>query len=173
MGTWGVGLYASDRALDLRNDLKYIVRARWNADEIRTWAAAKYPALDHPADSEQTDMVLVLADQFWGYGIDHEQTFERAREIVSSAADLERKRDLGMGDRDLARQAKVLEELVARWARPNEKPRRRRILLKPEPFVFEVGDCFAYPTSDGTPRNPYVSAKREAVATSRRACASR
>jgi hypothetical protein len=27
---------------------------------------------------------------------------------------------------------------------------------------FEVGDCFVYPTSDGKPRNPYVSAKREA-----------
>jgi hypothetical protein len=27
---------------------------------------------------------------------------------------------------------------------------------------FEVGDCFVYPTSDGKPRNPYVSAKGEA-----------
>jgi hypothetical protein len=162
VGTWGVGVYGSDTARDLRDDLKRVVRAPWGADEIRTWVADKYLALEDPADSDHTDVALVLADQFWSYGIAHGETFRRAFEIVSSGVDLECKRALGMGEKDLARRASVLSELAVKWARPNEKPMSRRVLAKPQPFVFEVGDCFVYPSSDGKPRNPYVSAKQEA-----------
>jgi hypothetical protein len=162
VGTWGVALYSSDTARDLRDDLKRVVRAPWDADQIRVWAAENYGALDKPSDSDHTDLWLVLADRFWSYGIKHGETFERALEIIEGGADLESKLALGMGEKDLARRAKVLEELAAKWARPNERPSSRRVLSRPEPFVFDVGDCFVYPTSDGKPRNPYVSAKREA-----------
>jgi hypothetical protein len=83
---------------------------------------------------------LVLADQFWTYGIDHDATFDRALEIVAGGSDLEVKRGLGLGENDVARRARVLAELAAKWTERNERPKNRRVLAKPEPFVFEVGD---------------------------------
>src|SRR5262245_2142465 len=161
MGTWGVGLYDSDTARDLRDDLKRIVRAPWDGEELKAWAVARYGALADEGDSSHTDLNLVLADQFWIFGIEHGETTSLALDIVARGIDLESKRALGMGEKDIARRAKVLSDLAVKWARPNDKPRSRRILITPEPFLFEVGACFVYPTSDGKPRNPYVSAKRE------------
>jgi hypothetical protein len=163
VGTWGVALYSSDVARDLRDDLKRVVRAPWGADEIRACVAGKYRALDDASDSDHTDLWLVMADRFWSYGIEHVETFKRAFEIVASGADLATKRALGMRERDLARRAKVLEALAAKWTQPNAKPANRRVLARPEPFVLEVGDCLVYPTADGKPRNPYVSVKQEAL----------
>jgi len=161
VGTWGVNLYGSDTARDLRSDLQRIVRAPWDGDEIRAWAEVKYPALADAGDADHTDLILVLADQFWSFGIEHDESTVHALEIVADGDDLERKRALGMSDRDLARRAKVLDELAAKWRRPSDKPKHRRVLSRPEAFLFEVGDCFVYPTSSGKPRNPYVSARLE------------
>ena len=48
-----------------------------------------------------------------------------------------------------------------KWSAANTKPRPRRIHGRPEQFVLEGGDCFAYPTAVGRARNPYVSPARE------------
>jgi hypothetical protein len=162
MGSWAVTLYGSDTARDLRDDLKRIVRAPLDGEEIRAWALDKYPSLGSPAAPEHTDLCLVLADQYWTYGIKHAEVFRTASEIIAGGDDLAVKRELGLGEADLARRARVLSQLAAKWARPNPRPTVRRVRAKPEPFVLEVGDCLAYPTSDGRPRNPYVTAKREA-----------
>jgi hypothetical protein len=61
-----------------------------------------------------------------------------------------------MTERDLAKRAKVLSELRARWAAPHPKPATRRIQSKPDAFIFAVGDCVAYPVKDsGKTINPY------------------
>jgi len=86
---------------------------------------------------------------------------EAGLELAASGRDLECKRRLGMSDRDLKRRAAVLDALAAKWRSANPKPRGRRMLGAPQPFLFEPGDCFVYPTSEGRVRNPYVSPAKE------------
>ena len=161
MGTWGVGLYSNDLAADLRDEFKAVVRAPWDDDKLVVWALSNYPGLADPSDDEYSDLCLVLADLFWTYGIEHQATLESAQRIIADGIDLEAKRRLGMVERDLRKRARVLDALAAKLGATNPKPRARRVLLRPEPFVLEVGDCFLYPTSRGEPRNPYVGPKQE------------
>ena len=153
MGTWGVGLYENDDAQDLRDDFKEVVRAPWDGDRLLQWALEEFPAT--------SDVQLALADLFWLYGIEHAHVRDGAIRLVTSGADLEEKRSLGMSDRDLRRRARILEQLVEKWSAPNPKPRRRNMRKHPEPFVLEIGDCLAYPTAVGRVRNPYVTGARE------------
>ena len=148
MGTWGTGLYANDETADLRDDFKQVVRAPWDGERLIAWAAALY--------SDAIDVRLALADLFWRYGIDHRPTTDAALAIVEHGADLAEKRDLGMGEQDIGRRAKVLDALAVRWRSPNPRPWSRKLLAEPEPFVLEAGDCLVYPTSKGQSRNPYV-----------------
>ena len=161
MGTWGVGLYSNDLAADLRDEFNAVVRAPWDGDKLLVWALSNYPSAADPSDDEYSDLRLVLAHLFWSYGIDHQPTFETARRIIADGIDLKAKRSLGMGERDLRKRATVLDALANKLAASNPKPRLRRILTKPEPFVIEVGDCLVYPTSHGQARNPYVGPKNE------------
>jgi hypothetical protein len=163
MGTWGTALYSNDSAADLREDFKTIVRAPWDGARILEHLLAKYPSGKDPNDEEYTDVHLVIADLFWQYAIDHPPSFRRAAEIVQSGADLDAKRALGMATADLKKRGKTLEELRDRLKARNPKPRPRKMLTKPEPFLLAAGDCLFYPISRGSPINPYVSAKTRAA----------
>jgi hypothetical protein len=156
MGTWGVGLYQSDDASDLRDEFREVVRAPWDGDRLRAWAQDAYP-------DDSTDLRLALADLFWSYGIDHHDVFAKALEVVDGGADLDSKRRLGMSERDLKKRSTILDQLAAKLRSTNLKPRNRRMIEAPEPFLFAPGDCLIYPTSEGRVRNPYVSPAREAA----------
>lgn len=156
MGTWGVGLYQCDDASDLRDDFREVVRAPWDGDRLLAWAREAYPDVDG-----QADVPLALADLFWAYGIEQNEVRETALALVDSGADLEAKRALGMSDRDLKKRSVMLDELAAKWRSPNPKPRDRRMLKEPQPFLLTPGDCVTYPVSIGRVRNPYVSPARE------------
>ena len=161
MASWGSGLYASDLALDLRDDFRLVCRAPWDADQLLGWAVAAYPMLAYANDDEHAEAQLVLADLLWRYGIEHPATIDAARAVIASGMDLAVKHRLGMADRDLRRRASVLTDLDRRLATPNPRPRPRHILRRPERFVFELGDCFCYPTAGGKLRNPYVTPSAE------------
>jgi hypothetical protein len=154
VGTWGTGLYDNDDASDLRDDFKEMVRAPWDGDRLLGWARVQFP-------EEGTDVPLALADLFWTYGIDHAGVREDGLRIVADGVDLDAKRALGLDDRGLARRAKLLDSLAEKLQTPNPKPRARRMLAGPEPFVLEEGACLVYPTSQGRVRNPYVSPRKE------------
>ena len=157
MGTWGVGLYQCDDASDLRDEFREVVRAPWNGDRLLAWAIDAFPDLPR-----NPDLQLALADLFWTFGIEHRAVSQTALELVTKGGDLKSKRRLGMSERDLKRRAAVLDELAAKWRSPNPKPRDRRVLREPQPFLFAPGDCITYPTSEGRVRNPYVTPAREA-----------
>jgi hypothetical protein len=161
VGTWGVGLYDNDDAQDLREGFKDVVRAPWDGDRLLQWVIEEFPAASNAADTSYSDLRLALADLFWVYGIDHPQVRDDAIRLVTSGADLEAKRLLGMSDRDLTRRARLLEQHAEKWRAANPKPRRRRMLEHSEPFVLEVGDCLTYPTAVGRVRNPYITPARE------------
>ena len=156
VGTWGIGLFANDTAADLRDDFRAVVRAPWKGERLLAWAVARCPSAADPADTDYPVLRLAIADLFWTYGIDHPETFSRAEQVIADGTDLAALRLLGMKPRDLDRRARLLAGLAERWRTSNPKPRPRRILAAPEPFVLEVGDVLAYPMDGGLLRNPYV-----------------
>ena len=58
--------------------------------------ARAFPAAAHSGDSTYSDLRLALADLFWLYGIEHAGVRDDALRLVSSGADIETKRALGM-----------------------------------------------------------------------------
>jgi hypothetical protein len=157
MGTWGTALFSNDSAADLRDQFQTIVRAPWDGARILEHLLEKFQSGNDPEDDEYTDLRLAIADLLWQYGIEHPPSFQLAVEIVDKGADLDSKRALGMSAADLKKRGRILDELRAKWKTANEKPRPRKVLKAPEPFLLEAGACLFYPTSRGSPINPYVS----------------
>jgi hypothetical protein len=159
MGTWGTALFSNDATSDIRDDFQAIVRAPWDGARLVDYLLAKFPAGADPTDEDYTDVNLAIADLLWQYGIRHPPAFKRAERIVDDGDDIEVKRLLGMAEAELNKRRKILEELREKWKSPNPRPRLRRMLIAPEPFLFEAGDCLFYPTSRGAIANPYVGSK--------------
>jgi hypothetical protein len=158
MGTWSVTLYGNDAAADIRGDLKDVLRAPLDEAGILAALTKAHPGLSDKTDEEYCDLWLAVADQLHAHGVAAPAVLATATTIIDTGLDLDMKRSLGMDDRSLARRAKLLNELRARWARPHPKPLKRRIQSKPDAFVFEAGDCVAYPVSkSGATINPYFA----------------
>lgn len=162
MGTWSVTLYGSDAANEIRDSVRELFKAPFDDDEIVATLTKTYPNLADKNDEEYPDMWLALADQFHSHGINAPRVFRTANAIIDSGLDLKAKRAQSMAERDLARRAKLLAELHAKWSKPHPKPAKRKVQEKPDAFVFEIGDCVTYPVkSTGKTINPYF-AKPEA-----------
>jgi hypothetical protein len=158
MGTWSVTLYGNDAAADIRGDVKDLLRAPLDEAGIIAALTESYPSLANPRDEEHSDLWLVVADQFHSYGIAAPVALATAAAIIDSGLDLDTKRRLGMGERDLGKRAKLLTELRAKWSRPHPKPFKRTVQAKPDAWVFDVGDAVAFPISKrGGTINPYFA----------------
>ena len=71
MGAWGVGLYSSDFALDLRGAVKAVARLPFPSDKLLDYLCASQPAAaNDPQDVDHTVFWLTVADQFAKRGID-------------------------------------------------------------------------------------------------------
>ena len=158
MSVWGPGLYQSDVTADLKPFFAELVRLPYDAGRLIEIATASFEA-SQPDDDACAAFWLAATDQLWTYGIEHAPTFARAQDLIRSGADLVAMRGLGMAEKDLARRAKALSDLSAKWAAPNPKPRGRKMMTEPEPFVFDEGAVVRYPTSAYAPINPYFPAK--------------
>jgi len=155
MGVWGAGLYHSDIAAEVRELLGDLVRLPYDADKLVSLIGQAFPEPSKPDDESYNDFCLALADQFHLYGIQNENALKRALDLIASGADLERRRALGASERELRQRARVLADLSKRLQTSHPRPRKRNVLAKPENWLFEEGECVAYPTRRGEPINPY------------------
>jgi hypothetical protein len=161
MGAWGTGLYAGDFA----GDLRAVVRAasRLPLDEeglVQAICESEKSAADDPADEDHTVFWLVLADQFEKRGIFSARVRDMALAIIDGGKDAAMMQKLGMKPPDLHKRAAKLGELRARIAAQPMASRPRKTMQRPEPYVFEVGGVYAYPTLEGETINPYLGPTR-------------
>ena len=104
MGAWGVGLYSSDFALDLRGSVKAVARLPFEPDRLLEFFCAAEPTAAHnPEDSYYTIFWLTIAEQFAKRGIDCARARERALSIIADGADLAAMAALGMDEKSLVR----------------------------------------------------------------------
>jgi hypothetical protein len=154
MGTWGVGLYASDDALDLRGTIRAVSRLPHDGDELIELLAELNPHARDPKDEGHSTFWLVVADQFHRRGI-RSGAEKRALDIIKSGADLEMLAKLGMTDADLRKRRRLLDELADTLRAPLPE-KTRKTLRKPQEILFAAGDVLAYRIdSRGNCPNPY------------------
>ena len=149
MGSWGTGLYSDDTACDVRDTFREVVKLPLDGPALGQRMAARFGMGDDPMAEEEVDLWLALADQMHLYALEAPEVMATARRIIETGADLAAKRELGMDDGDLAKRERALKDLLEKWSAPHPKPRRRKTIKGPEPFAFERGDCYAYPTMRG------------------------
>ena len=159
MGVWGTALYSGDFALDLRTTVAAVARLPFDGDRLLELLCETEPTAAREAeDEDHTVFWLVVADQFARRGIACAQARDTALAIIDEGRDLAMMRRLGMDEAGLRKRGKKLAELRAGLAAaPVAKP--RSVLKKPQPYVFESGDVFVFPTSGGSSINPYFPSK--------------
>src|SRR5262245_51924334 len=65
MGAWGIGLYSSDFALELRGSVKAVARLPFAPDKLlELLCAMESSTANNPNDSDHTIFWLTVADQF-------------------------------------------------------------------------------------------------------------
>src|SRR5271166_1147865 len=158
MGVWGVGLYSSDFAQDLRGSVKAVARLPFAPEKLLDYLRAAEPsAADDPNDSDHTIFWLTVADQFARRAIDCPYARERALAIIRDGSDLAAMKALGMDDRSLEKRRAMLEELRARIAAPVESAKPRAVLKAPQKLLLQAGEVVTYPIRKGEPINPYAT----------------
>ena len=163
MGAWGSGLYSGDFAMDLRGTIGAVLRLPFDIDRLVGMLREAEPsAATDPQNEDHTVFWLVLADQFVKRGIVNAGVRERALAIIDKGSDLAMHSRLGMDPAGLKKRGKMLAELRARIAAPPPSNTRERTVLKrPQPFVMEIGECFAYPASGTNCINSYYPSKEK------------
>jgi hypothetical protein len=143
MGRWGAGLYADDKAADLRQSIALIAIIPAPGDrllEILLRQAGRTPEL---TDSDGCTFWLVIADQFERRGIRCDTVLERA------LAAIDRARHHGEIGKS------TLDQLAKRLRSPRPERTRPRSPKRPE-HVVGVGDVYAFRTMAGLPFGTYI-----------------
>src|SRR2546426_1135750 len=129
MGAWGIGLYSSDFALELRGSVKTVARLPFAPDKLLEFlCAAESSAANNPEDSGYTVFWLTVADQFAKRGIDCPTARDRALAIIANGADLAAMAALGMDEKSLAKRRATLDELRKRITIPIVIAKPRTVL---------------------------------------------
>lgn len=164
MGTWGVGLYSSDYALDMRGCIDAVVRLPFDPDRLlETICLTESSTANDVTDPDHTVFWLTVADRFARKGVDCPTARERALAIIADGADLATMASLGMDEKSLAGRRATLEILRLRLEQPVSADRRRGVLRAPQKLLLEVGEVLTYPvcrqTQSCEPINPYTVGK--------------
>src|SRR5580704_1453960 len=112
MGTWGIGLYSSDFASDLRSCMKAVARLPFDPDRLLDTIIRTEPlAAGDASDPDHTVFWLTVADQYAKLGIDCPTACDRALGIIADGADLAAMAALGMDGKSLAKRRDMLENI--------------------------------------------------------------
>ena len=159
MGSWGIGLYSSDFARDLRPLIGAVARLPFDPDRLIEILSETEPAAaERTDDPDHSTFWLTVADQLAKRGIDCRTARERALRIIDGGTDLAVMARLGMAEKALGKRRKMLAELRERLAAPVAK-KPRAVLKAPQPLLLQPGEVLAYPMASGQCINPYFPSK--------------
>ena len=144
MGTWEIGIYSSDDALDVRDDFRDMLCYGWEPEK-----ALRQLVTDHQLDASDSDSVpgiLALCDTAWKYGC-YSETF---REMFCRAVETERASkdmwmDLTPGNR--RKRIAILERLESKLAdlQPAfHRPKKPRLYEMP----WHLGGVYTFSIPD-------------------------
>ena len=159
MGTWGTSVYSSDFAADLRRTVAVAARLPFDAEKVVDLIVdTERTAATNANDEDHTVFWLVVADQLAQRGVASARARDAALAIIDSGQDLEVMARLGMSERDRQKRARNLAELRERLV-SSRATKRNSIVRRPQPYLFEAGEGFVFPTCRGKCINPYFRDK--------------
>ncbi len=89
MGAWGLGLYSSDMAADMRATIKSVLRLPLDEDRIvDILRDSEGAAANDPNDEDHTTFWLVLADQFEKRGVAHAATRDPSPSSIAATTSI-------------------------------------------------------------------------------------
>ncbi len=157
MGSWGIGLYSGDFAMDLRSTIRAVSRLPFDPERLtEVVCQTESAAAVNPEDEDHATFWLVVADQFARRGIESVRARETALRIIDSGQDLEMQRKLGQSAAGLQKRRRMLADLRDRLAVASPV-KSRPTIKKPQPFLVDLGDALIYPTCGGDCWNPYTT----------------
>jgi hypothetical protein len=155
MGAWGVSLYSSDAALDLRASIRAVCRLPHSGDELVELLADLNSDARDPGKEGHSMFWLVVADQFQRRGI-RSVARQRALDVIADGTDLAMHAKLGMAHRDLRKRKRLLDALGDQL-RSLPPERSRNTLKQPQSRLFSAGDVLVYRIDgQGNCCNPYL-----------------
>jgi hypothetical protein len=160
MGSWGSGLYSNDFAADLRPALTKLSRLPFDETKLFDCIVALEPDVSkNPEHEDYTTFWIVVADQLAKKRIFNLSAMEIALSIIESGKDLRNFKQLGASNTDLEKRSNALISLAARLNTQSKESKPRVVDSKPGEFLLDLGSVYAYPTCNGAPINPYLTAQ--------------
>lgn len=160
MGAWGIGLYSSDFAQDLRSSVRAVARLPFEPERLLDYLCETEPAAaNDPKDPDYTIFWLTVADQLATGGIACPRARDRAVAIIVDGTDLSAMAALGMDEKSLAKRRAMLETLRSQLMAPLVTGKARSVLKAPQKLILELGEVFTYPICKGDTINPYAVGK--------------
>ena len=145
MGSWGVGLYQDDDALDLKGMIAFLAKLPASGDRLLEIILENRKDGVRLRDDGGPTFWLVVADQFERRGIACMRAFEQALKAIDTGADLRDLKDRDSTPRDIEKRAAILRDLRPRLRSPRPvRPRPKG--TRPPPFCVEVGEVYRFPT---------------------------
>jgi hypothetical protein len=143
VGTWGVGIFSDDTALDVRNDWRDLLGEGLDAETATGRLLEEWGQSANDPD-EGPVVWLALAAAQMSTGRLTEEVRKHALSLIDSGADLRRWK----GSSDLKRRQAVLQKFRSRMAGPQKAPVKvaRRRLAVPR---FQIGDAFTFRLANG------------------------
>jgi len=126
---------------------------------VKAICDAEKSAAEDRADEDHTVFWLVLADQSEKRGIFSTRVRDMALAIIDDGKDAAMMHRLGMKPADLHKRAANLGAVRAPIVAQPMVSKPRKTMKRPEPYVFDAGGVYIYPTRDGDTINPYMSPK--------------
>jgi hypothetical protein len=136
MGTWSVSIFASDIALDIRNDFRHMLATGLNADEAREKIKTEWQSSFEDPD-ESVSAWLAFALTLWDYGMLDEDTKLQA-EFAGKAGDL-----ILWPEKLRASRKCVIREAIDKLSTQNPNPARVK-LKKLATCAWSVGSILRY-----------------------------
>jgi hypothetical protein len=143
VGTWGVGIFSDDTALDVRNDWRDLLGEGLDAENATRRLLDEWGESANDPD-EGPVLWLALAAAQMSTGRLTEEVRKHTLSLIDSGADLRR----WEGSSDLKRRQAVLQKLRSQILGPQKaqvKVARRRLAVP----RFQIGDAFSFRLANG------------------------
>src|SRR6267143_1588001 len=155
MGSWGVGLYQDDSAVDLRRMIATLAKLPASGDRVLQIILDNWKEPVGLDNDGGPTFWLVIADQFERRGIACSKALDQALSAIDTRADLRDLEARGADAGDVKKRAKLLSDLAKRFRSPGPvRPEPKH--SKPPPLIVETGEVYRFPTMADKAFNPYL-----------------
>jgi len=144
MGTWGIGLYSNDEALDIRDSMREMASYGWKTEDMIRQIIQEYEL--EKIDSTTSNMWLAFADTAWRQGRMTETLKETAISIIDQGIDMENWQDVSPSDQ--RKRMLTLEKLKDRLQTPQRSKPVKYAKMRIYDFPWKAGEVYAFPSDE-------------------------